>query len=147
MSQPGLWIAGVEKPGSHQWKARDFSPEFSALACSLLSQVFFSGPCGWCSTVGQHRLMLFLCCREGGRLLPVAAEKTRKFLDRLDVLPHVLLGFGVLASGPQRAAQFSHLWNLTRRPGAAEESYSAHKLIRRDYSLFLLCKKERKDLF
>lgn len=46
----------------------------------------------------------------------------------------MLLGFGVLVSGPQRAAWFLHLGNLTRRPGAAEESYSAHRL---------LCKKKR----
>lgn len=135
VSQPGLWIAGVEKPGSHQRKARDFAPESSA--CSLLSQVFSSGSCGCCSTTGQHRWMLFLCCREGGSCFLWQLRRRGSFQTGC------LLARVLLASGPQRAARFFYHGKLTRRPGAAEEPYSAHMLIRRGYSLFLLCKKER----
>lgn len=75
--------------------------------------------------------------QRGRELLPVAAEKTRKFPDRMPT--------GPCAAGlwsPESCSFFYH-GKLTRRPGAAEEPYSAHMLIRRAYSLFLLCKKER----
>lgn len=122
-----------------QRKARDFAPESSA--CSLLSQVFSSGSCGCCSTAGQHRRrMLFLCCREGGSCFLWQLRRRGSFQTGC------LLARVLLASGPQRAARFFYHGKLTRRPGAAEEPYSAHMLIRRGYSLFLLCKKERKEL-
>lgn len=77
--------------------------------------------------------LLFLCCREGGSCFLWQLRRRGSFQTGC-LLARVLLG-----SGPQRAAWFFYHGKLTRRPGAAEEPYSAHMLIRRGYSLFLLC--------
>lgn len=110
------------------------------LACTRLSQVLFSGACGWCSIVWQHRLSTVSVLQKG-RLILGAARGQGSTLTWYP-LAHVCWPLV-----PRELLSCCILGNLPKGQGQLKKSCSAHTPMRRDYSLCFYCVRRKEKSY